>query len=226
MLRPIKQYQSLASLPSTLEPNAIYYVKTGSTFTQYVTDDNAIAYPANAGGGGGGSGPNFSITHWKRTLTPAEYITVANAGVLNFSEVLTDAFKLGVSETNPAMALSISSPGPNGFIRPLFYGAGQKEKLDIRFSIGVVQNGTDFFRIRLNRVNPDPALRLINVFPISVDAQQVPEKIASFSTISYINTPADPFITSGFYFDFANDSSQTCQVASWDLLITRTWDFI
>lgn len=39
------------SLPGTLTPNTLYFVKNGSTVTTYITDGTGTtAYPTNAGG--------------------------------------------------------------------------------------------------------------------------------------------------------------------------------
>lgn len=51
----LKVYKVIASLPATLQPDAIYLVRVGAGFDMYVTDTTgAIAYASNGGSGGGG----------------------------------------------------------------------------------------------------------------------------------------------------------------------------
>lgn len=49
--------KALGALPSTLTPNAIYFVRVGSGFTIYAADvTGSVAYPINQGGNIGSSG--------------------------------------------------------------------------------------------------------------------------------------------------------------------------
>lgn len=162
----------------------------------------------------------FTMTQWRNTLpVPAP---VLNGGVLNFSQVITEANKLSpISENIPSLGASISTPGTGGFIALTPYDVNLRERLDFRFSIGVIQNGTDYFRIRLRRKIDGSN---VNVFPVSIDEADVPEDLVTINTMSYAFGAADPFYNTGFLFDLANNSGQTITVTSWELLLVRSWE--
>lgn len=57
----LKIHKVLSALPGTLEPNAIYFVRTGAGIDVYVTDSSGlIAYKHNSEAGSGGSSPIIS----------------------------------------------------------------------------------------------------------------------------------------------------------------------
>ena len=72
----IKHHKVVSSLPATLLANSIYYVRVGTGFDIYVTNDvgTIVAYPLNAGGGApGSSGPMNSVQFTSDTV-----VTIGN----------------------------------------------------------------------------------------------------------------------------------------------------
>jgi len=47
MATPLKQHKAVSALPATLEPDSIYYVRTGDGYDQYVTNSAGVAFTAN-----------------------------------------------------------------------------------------------------------------------------------------------------------------------------------
>lgn len=58
----LKIHKVVASLPLTLEPDAIYAVRAGAGFDLYIADSTgSVAHKVNADGGGGGGGPVYAL---------------------------------------------------------------------------------------------------------------------------------------------------------------------
>ena len=67
--------KALGALPSTLTPNAIYFVRVGSGIMIYVSDaTGSVAYPINQEGGGGGSSAEIT------SLATYEYLVALGLG--------------------------------------------------------------------------------------------------------------------------------------------------
>jgi hypothetical protein len=67
----------LGGLPSTLTPNAVYFVRVGAGIMIYVADaTGSVAYPINQEGGGGGGGGGSEIT----SLATYEYLLAIGLG--------------------------------------------------------------------------------------------------------------------------------------------------
>jgi len=65
----------LGGLPSTLTPNAIYFVRVGAGIMIYVADaTGSVAYPINQEGGGGGSSAEIT------SLATYEYLLAIGLG--------------------------------------------------------------------------------------------------------------------------------------------------
>jgi hypothetical protein len=218
---PLK-FKTVTNLPPTYEPSAVYILADGSDpfrAEMFVSDENGLSLrqvqgdeqlPARA----------FTMTQWRNVLSVP--VPVANGGVLNFSQVITEANKISpISETIPGLGAQISTPGTGGFIQLNPYDFNLRERLDFRFSVGVIQNGLDYFRIRLRRKLDGTN---VNVFPVGIDEGDVPEDLVTLATISYAFGSSDPFYTTGFLFDLANSSGQTITVTSWELLLIRSWE--
>jgi len=48
------KFYKLTALPSSPEPNSVYFIQDGSTFDLYVTDLSGVAVPLDVGSGGSG----------------------------------------------------------------------------------------------------------------------------------------------------------------------------
>lgn len=60
----LKTHKVLSALPGTLEPDAVYFVRTGAGIDVYVTDSSGlIAYKHNDTTGSGGAG-HSPIISW------------------------------------------------------------------------------------------------------------------------------------------------------------------
>lgn len=58
----LKIHKVLSSLPGTLDPNSVYFVRVGSGIDVYVTDTTGlIAYKHNDTTGGGGTDNSFKL---------------------------------------------------------------------------------------------------------------------------------------------------------------------
>ena len=59
----------LGGLPSTLTPNAVYFVRVGAGIMIYVADaTGSVAYPINQEGGGGGGSEITSLATYEYLL--------------------------------------------------------------------------------------------------------------------------------------------------------------
>jgi hypothetical protein len=216
------KFNTVTALPPTYEPSSVYIVSDSIDpfrAKMFVSDIAGLTV-REIRGDDPVPGRAFAVTQWRNILSTP--LPVLNGGVLNFSQVIADANKVSpISETIPGLGASISTPGTGGFIRLTPYDVTLRERLDFRFSVGVIQNGTDFFRFRLRRKVDGSN---VNVFPVSIDDADIPEDLVTTSTISYAFGGSDPFYTTGFLFDLANNSGQTVTVTSWELLIFRSWE--
>lgn len=80
----------ISTLPTTLDSNTLYAVRTGSGFDLYMTDlTGAIAYKINSSGGGNASYPNFvgnagKVLAVNSTETDVEWIVYSGGGGSSF----------------------------------------------------------------------------------------------------------------------------------------------
>lgn len=140
----------------------------------------------------------WEATQWSNTL-PAQ-IAVPNGTAINLFDLVDDTNKTGISATTSG-ALSITEDPTGDYIQTNWLNIN--EKLTIRVNISVDQGGTDQFRLILKRKADDS---VISVHPIIINSGDVPEEIVTETITTYVNSPTDPFITGGFYIEFANDS--------------------
>lgn len=102
----LRTHKFVASLPAQLEADAIYYVRTGAGFDQYVTNHSGtiVAYPLNQSGGSGGApldSPAF-------TGVPTAPTAAAGA---NSTQLATTAF-IATALSSYALNSSLSSYAP------------------------------------------------------------------------------------------------------------------
>jgi hypothetical protein len=76
----VLQHKVVAALPGVLEANSIYYVRVGSGFDLYVTNDQGtvVAYPMNQSGGGGGvpGVVEVDVNLGSRSTSPTQIVVV------------------------------------------------------------------------------------------------------------------------------------------------------
>lgn len=77
----LKIHKVVASLPSTLEPDAIYAVRAGAGFDLYIADSTgSVAHKVNAGGGGAASAVATGATFVGPILSTYWYDTAYSGG--------------------------------------------------------------------------------------------------------------------------------------------------
>lgn len=167
----------------------------------------------------------FDVTQWSnQNISP---IVVPDGTAYGIFDLLTDAQK--IQDTgNPANGqiniTQSNTPDPGtgaigNYIKMDWLGTF--ETLEIRVNIGIDQSATDYMRMQLVRRSDGT---VISTIPFSIDSNDVPEKIISVTTISYVASNLDPFVTSGFRLRVANDSGQALSIVDGiNVLIARRY---
>lgn len=162
------------------------------------------------------SGRLLDLTQWSNSIPTT---SIPNGSENNILDFITDANKTAISASTSGALNIVEDPSGN-YITGNWQGV--VEKLAMRLSIGVQHGGTDFFRFLLRRKADDS---IVLVAPFSSNNADVPEASITFSTISYIGSPTDPFVQDGFYVSVANNSGGGLSISSFvNILISREYE--